>query len=260
MFASPSASCYPEWERQETAETWDFQTFSESDAAGEGEESVPTPRLKQTGSACLGPEQPPPLMNASASANPKGFGGLLAYLPQNPSGSTLPGGSITHGLVLAGYGDGGWEFSSWQPGMCKTLGFHSPRHSPPQTSPTSGCLLITLSLPQLEKFPSPRTCSERQRLPNTFTQRFVSLGIFPSTNYFRQKFQVTASAPPSFSSCATAVWDWNYLKVGFPSKHQEEEGRNAIHYLLLILFIRYKGATGSQTDIWANMFKGSAII
>lgn len=110
MFASPSASCYPEWERQETAETWDFQTFSESDAEGEGEESVPTPRLKQTGSACLGPEQPAPLMNASACANPKGFGGLLAYLPQNPSGSTLPGGSITHGLMLVGYGDGGWEF------------------------------------------------------------------------------------------------------------------------------------------------------
>lgn len=53
LFASPSASCHPEWERQETAATWDFQTFSESDAVGEGEESVPTPSQAETNSAAL---------------------------------------------------------------------------------------------------------------------------------------------------------------------------------------------------------------
>lgn len=51
------------------------------------------------------------------------------------------------------------------------------------------------------------------------------------------------------------------LPGGNPSsKRREEEGRKAIHYLQLILFIRYKGAAGSQADMWVNMFKGAAII
>lgn len=43
LFASPSASHYPEGERQEMAETRDFQTFSESEAVGEEEERFPAP-------------------------------------------------------------------------------------------------------------------------------------------------------------------------------------------------------------------------
>lgn len=70
-----------------------------------GRKAFPHPaRLKQTG---LGPEQTPRLKITSACANPKGFGALLGYLPQNPSGSALPEGSITQGLVLVGYHDGG---------------------------------------------------------------------------------------------------------------------------------------------------------
>lgn len=48
---------------------------------------------------------------------------------------------------------------------------------------------------------------------------------------------------PSFSSCAIVVWDWNYLNVEISSQYQEEEGKNAINYLQLLLFIRYKRAT-----------------
>lgn len=147
LFASPSASCYPERERwQETAETWDFQTFSDSDAVGEGEESVPTPSQAETNRQSLAwPRADTSPENHQCLCNPKGFGALLGHLPQNPSKS-LPGGSITHSLVLVRCHDGGWKFSSWQPGMCKMLGV-SPHCAVP--SPNG-------------KFSSPRICSERE--------------------------------------------------------------------------------------------------
>lgn len=170
------------------------------------------------------------LRSTSTCAKPKGYGGLLGYLPQNPSGSSLPGGSITHSLLFVGYHDGGWKFCSrdvqnaWIP------------LTQPQPTPTSGCLLIVLFLPQRKSFPAPGSAL-RERLPNRLTLRFVNLRIFSHPRLFQRGVLNSSICPSLLFSCANVVWDWNYLKVGFPSKCREEEGRNAIHYLQLILFL-----------------------
>lgn len=207
------------------------------------------------------------LRNTSTCANPKGYGGLLGYLPQNPSGSSLPGGSITHSLLFVGYHDGGWKFSSrdvqnaWIP------------LTQPQPTPTSGCLLIVLFLPQRKSFPSPGSAL-RQRLPNRFTQMFVNLRIFSHPTLF-QRGVLNSSICPSllFLLCKCCVglelpegWVSIQMSGGRRQKCHSLSptdfiSSNAIHYLQLILFLRHKGATGSQTDfVWVNMFKGAALI
>lgn len=115
LFASPLASRYPEGERQEMAETWDFQTFSESDAVGEEEERFPAPSQAEINRLENVPYLPWPRAEIlphkhKCPCKPLGtWGSTWIFPPKSITGITLPAGSITHSLALAGVSQRGLE-------------------------------------------------------------------------------------------------------------------------------------------------------
>lgn len=162
----------PEGERQETAETWDFQTFSESDAAGEEEERFPAP--SQAGINRLESLQCSPWPRAEISPDkhkcpckPLGtWGSTWLSPPKSITGSTLPGGGITHGLTLAGVSRWGLEVfllaardvqTGWLPTACPPA---APSQGTPLVVPSLPQLLPVSGLEQMEMFSGPRVCSE----------------------------------------------------------------------------------------------------
>lgn len=154
------------------AETWDSQTFSESDAVGEEEERFPAPSRAEINSPESGESLPWPAAEIAPEkhkcpSKPLGTWGSAWLSPlRSIPGSPLPGDSITHSLVLWGYHDGGWKFSSSQPMMCKPVGFPLPPEMPqtggPPLLPSLPQLLPASGLEQMEKFPGPRVCSETE--------------------------------------------------------------------------------------------------
>lgn len=168
------------------AETWDSQTFSESDAVGEEEERFPAPSRAEINSPESVESLPWPAAEIAPDkhkcpSKPLGTWGSAWLSPlRSIPGSPLPGGSITHSLVLWGYRDGGWKFSSSQPMMCKPVSFPLPPKmpqtgGPPSSHPfPSSCLCQGWS--RWKSFLDPGSAL-KWSLPNKFIQRFVSLGI-----------------------------------------------------------------------------------
>lgn len=136
--------------------------------------------------------------------------------------------------------------------MCKTLA-----QAQPGPTPTSGFLLI--SFPRWKSFPAPGSAL-RERLPNRFSQRFVNLGIFFFPKKIFQKEVLNCSICPSLLFLPCNCCMGLELPEGWDFIQRRKKAEIAFHYLQLILFITYEGATGSQADIRANMFKGAAII
>lgn len=215
-----------------------------------GRKAFPHPaRLKQTVLPWPRAETSPE--KHQCLCKPWGVWGLLGYFPKIHRAAPCwrqhhpwPGVS----------GVSGWKFYSWQPGMCKIFGFHLPSHSLPQTQPQG----VSSPSPNGKVFQPQDLLWERDS-PIGLLRGLSAWGFFPFKLFQREVFNY--STCPSLLLLLCKCWMGLELPGGNPSsKRREEEGRKAIHYLQLILFIRYKGAAGSQADMWVNMFKGAAII
>ena len=145
LSASPSASRHPGRERQETAETWDSQTFSQSDAVGEEEERFPAPRQADINRLESMQHLPWPRAGIlpdehKCLCKPSGTRGS-AWLspPPDPSRHHLawrqhhPWPGVGGGITM-----GRWKLSSSQPGMCKPVGFPLAGAQPVPSHPEPG--------------------------------------------------------------------------------------------------------------------------